>query len=543
MAGTLVLIELAGYVALLLWGMHMIQSGIVRAYGANLRRTLGAALRSRLSAFLAGLGVTAVLQSSTATGLMTASSDAAGVVDLVPALAVMLGANVGTTLIVQVLSFDIAWLAPLLFIVGVFAFRRGGRTRTRDLGRVAIGLGLLLLSLHLLILTIEPAETAPAMRELFAAVTRAPLVALLLAAVLTWAAHSSVAVVLFIMSLAQAGIVSPASALALVLGANLGSAVNPVLESGGGNPASRRLPVGNLINRVVGCALVLPFLGPIAALLTPLDLGPARQTADFHTVFNLVLAALFILPLTGFARVLQWLLPDEAKGADPGRPLYLDAAAIATPHIAVPNAAREALRMADAVEAMLRGAVTVLDTDDRKLAGELARMDNVVDRLNDAIKRYLTRIDQERLDAAARRRYSEILAFATNLEHVGDVVEKSLSELAAKKIKHRLKFSAEGRDEIHAMLTRLIENLRLAVAVFMSGDPQAARRLLTEKKVFRDLERMATENHFARLREGRLESVETSALHLDILRDAKRINSHLAAVAYPVLEHAAETTK
>ncbi len=227
--GSYILLDLMGGVALLLWGLHMVHSGIVRAFGSDLRRILSVALRNRLNAFLAGLGVTAVLQSSTATALIATSFTASGVVDLAPALALMLGANVGTTLITQVLSFDISWASPVLIVAGVVAFKRGGRTRTRDLGRVSIGLGLMLLSLHILLTSLAPAENAPAIRTLLGVVTEMPLLSLLIGAVLTWAAHSSVAVVLLVMSLAYAGFVSPAAALALVLGANLGSAINPVL--------------------------------------------------------------------------------------------------------------------------------------------------------------------------------------------------------------------------------------------------------------------------------------------------------------------------
>src|SRR5579863_3914222 len=257
---TMILLDLMGGVALLLWGLHMVHSGIVRAFGPHLRRFLGSALRNRFLAFGAGVGVTALLQSSTATGLMTASLASGGSVELVSALAIMLGANVGTTLIVQVLSFNVSAVAPVLFVVGLIAFRWGGRTRTRDLGRVAIGAGLMLLALHILLDSLAPAEQAPPVRELFGIITGEPLLCVLFAAGLTWAAHSSVTVVLLVMSLVYSHFITPPAALALVVGANLGSAINPLLEgSHGSGSAGRRMAVGNLINRLTGCALVLPF--------------------------------------------------------------------------------------------------------------------------------------------------------------------------------------------------------------------------------------------------------------------------------------------
>jgi phosphate:Na+ symporter len=539
--GSIVLLDLMGGVALLLWGLHMVRSGIMRAFGSELRRVLGRTLRNRFLALLAGIGVTALLQSSTATGLLMTSFAARGLVDLVPALAVMLGANIGTTLIVQALSFNISALAPVLFLVGLLAFNLGGRTLTRDLGRVTIGLGLMLLSLHILIDTLEPAENAPSVRALLSAITGEPVLCVLIAAALTWAAHSSAAVVLLVMSLAYSHFVSPIAALSLVLGANLGSAINPLLESSGsGNPASRRLPLGNLINRAVGVALVLPFLQPIADLSARLDPNPARMAADFHTAFNVVLAVAFIFLLDGIALLLTRLLPDPPKRTDPSAPLYLDESAIHTPSVALACAARETLHMGDVVEDMLRKAMTALMSNDRKLAAEVSHMDNTVDRLDEAIKLYVTKVTRESLGDRDGRRAMDIIAFAINLEHIGDIIDKNLMELAAKKIRHKYEFSKEGAAELEAFHKRIIENLKLAFSVFINEDVTVARALVEEKTQLRNLELAFAERHLARLREGRPESIETSSLHLDVLRDLKRIHSHICSVAYPVLEAAGE---
>jgi phosphate:Na+ symporter len=257
--GSLVLLDLMGGVTLLLWGLHMVLTGVLRAFGPDLRRILGKTISNRFTAFAAGLGLTALLQSSTATSLMTASLAADGTVSLVPALAIMLGANVGTTLIVQFLSFDISAAAPMLFVIGFITFRLGGGSSSiKALGRIAIGLGLILLALHILLDTLAPAEQAPAVRALLASITNDPILCIVIAAALTWAAHSSVAVVLLVMSLAYSQFVTPAAALALVLGANLGSAINPLIEAGThGDPASRRLPVGNMLNRLIGILIAL----------------------------------------------------------------------------------------------------------------------------------------------------------------------------------------------------------------------------------------------------------------------------------------------
>jgi len=539
--GSIVLLDLMGGVALLLWGLHMVLSGVLRAFGHDLRRFLSKALSNRFKAFGAGLLLTALLQSSTATGLMTTSLAADGLVALVPALAIMLGANVGTTLIVQLLSFDISAVAPVLFIVGVVSFRAGGESLTRALGRIAIGLGLMLLALHILLGTLAPAEQAPAARALLSAITGDPVLCVLIAAVLTWAAHSSVAVVLLVMSLSYSHFVAPASALALVLGANLGSAVNPLIEAGvRGNPASRRLPVGNLINRLVGVVLVLPFVEPLAREFTALQPDAAKMTAEFHLLFNVALGALFIGPLDFVAMLLVRMLPEQKQPADPSVPRYLDEIALETPSLALANAARETLRMGDTIETMLRDVMAALMTNDRKLASDVSRRDNIVDRLTEATKLYLTKLTRGSLDEAEGRRAMEIVSFTINLEHIGDIIDKNLCQLAAKKIKRNYQFSAEGAAELTAFHKRICESLQAAFGIFMRGDVDAARRLLREKSELRRAELDAADRHFERLREGRPESLETTSLHLDILNDLKRIHSHICSVAYPVLEAAGE---
>jgi phosphate:Na+ symporter len=386
----------------------------------------------------------------------------------------MLGANVGTTLIVQVLSFDISALAPVLFIAGLVTFRVGGSSLTKALGRIAIGLGLTLLALHILLDTLAPAEQAPAVRELLASITGDPVLCILIAAALTWAAHSSVAVVLLVMSLAFSHFVTPEAALALVLGANLGSAINPLIEGGNrGDLASRRLPIGNLINRFFGTLIVLPFLPAITREFTALQPDAAKMTAEFHMLFNVALAAVFIGALDPLASLLVRILPEKKQPADAAMPRYLDDSALETPPLALANAAREAIRTGDTVEAMLRDVMTALLNNDRKLATEVSRMDNLVDRLDEAIKLYITKLTRDSLDDRGGRRAMEIISFTINLEHIGDIIDKNLCQLALKKIKRGYQFSPEGAAELTAFHKSVCESLQAAFGIFMTGDVAA----------------------------------------------------------------------
>jgi phosphate:Na+ symporter len=468
---------------------------------------------------------------------MVSSFTAGGLVDLTPALAVMLGANVGTTLIVQVLAFDISAVAPVFVLIGVLMFRRGSISRTRDLGRVCIGLGLMLLALGRLLAIVTPYEDVPNLRVVLGMLGHVWVLDLLLAAALTWAAHSSVAVVLVVMSFAAKGVVPPETAFALILGANLGTAINPVFESTpDDDPASKRLPIGNLVNRIVGCVVVLPFLEQAARWLIALEPDPARAAADFHTAFNLASALVFFPLLKVYSRLLERMLPARKGEADRGRPIYLDASARETPPLALAAATREALRMTDVLEEMLRSAREAVRRADHSLITNTRRMDDVIDKLNRAIKEYLAGLDTDDVSEADNKAALRILTFITNIEHAGDVLDRNVMMLAAKGLKRGLLLSPEGRAEIEAMLTKLVENTRSAAAVFVSEDVRAARRLVEEMVAFRDAEAQATQAHFERLRTGRLDTMQTSTLHLDLIRDLKRINGHLVeAAAYPVL--------
>ena len=521
---------------MLLWGVHMVQSGVMRAFGARLRSFLARTLANWRRAFLAGLGVTALLQSSTATALMTTGFAAAGLVSLSSALAVMLGANVGTTLIVQVLSFDVSVVSPILILIGVVMFMRF-TAAARDFGRVMIGLGLVMLALHQMTLLLGPIMDDPAARPVLAYLGENVVLAALLAAVMAWAAHSSVAVVLLAVSLAAEGTAPVTACLAFVLGANLGTALNPLFEGAGrGNPAAKRLPVGNLFTRAVGVFAGLSVFPYAVEAMLALDADPARAVANFHTLFNIVLAVIF-LPLTGpMAAALKRILPQKVSEDDPGAPLYLNRADLETPPLAIGAATRESLRLAETLEAMLSGLKAALTHRDRALMGEVKRLDDVLDRLNTAIKDYLFSIDPAKLDAEGEARLTRVVSFSINMEQAGDLVDRNLLGVMTRRVKRGLTFSPEGETELADLVDRLLANVRSATSVFLSGDVEGARVLAAEKAAFRAAEEEAQAAHFERLRSRERETIETSSMHLDALRDLKQVNAHLVeAAAYPLL--------
>ena len=542
MSATHILIQMLGAVALLLWGLYMVHTGIGRGFGDRLRLIVGQGMSSRPRALLAGIGVTMLLQSSTATALIVASFAGSGLLKAVPALAVMLGADIGTTLAAQIFSLDLSLLAPMLLLVGVVMHKTTQKVTYRQGARALIGLGLILLSLGIIVHGSEPMRDSPVVLELFAALAGEPLIAMLITALLTWLAHSSLAIVLLVMSFAGSGIVPMPLALAMVLGANLGGVIPPVLATLGQGAAARRVTFGNAAFKLVGAALLLPFLGLLPPLLAAIDGAPARQVVNFHTAFNLAVAGLCILVLPLVVRGLEKLLPDEQDGQSAEGSRFLDESAIETPIVGLSCAAREALRMGEYVEVMLSGFAQTLREGDPDKATQLMETDDIIDGLYEDIKLYITRISRQEVDEAESLRIAEILSFTTNLENIGDITE-NLLELSAKTARRQMRFSDEGLSEINDLHGRISANLNLAMAVFMSADVSAARRLIEQKRIIGALERQVTENHLERLREGRPESIETSAVHMDILRDLRRIHSHITAIAYPILDADGELRK
>jgi phosphate:Na+ symporter len=536
-------VNLLGAAALLLWGLRMVRTGVLRAYGGDLRRRLGRSMGNRSSALLSGLGITLLLQSSSATAMMAASFASRGLVNTAAALAIMLGADIGTSVVAQLYSFKPQALSPILILVGVVMFMTSEATRRRDLGRAVIGLGLVLMALQMIAANAAPLRDSHVLIDILAALADAPVIAVIVGALVTLLSTSSLAVVLLVISFVQHEVVALPLAFALVLGANLGSAGLPLLATLRSEPEARRVPFGNLIFRLLGVIIVLPLLPLIVPRVGLIEAEPWRQVANFHTGFNIALAVVFIGLIGPVARLCARSFPDRPQAESAERPRYLDRAALESPAVAIANAARETLRMGDIIEKMLTQTLEVFRHDDRKLLHEVEDLDNGLDTLNEAIKLYLTQVSRDTLAPEDGRRAVDIITFTTNLEHVGDIIDKNLMELANKKIRNKLQFSAAGFREICDMHARLMENLKLSLNVFISGDVRMARRLLEEKVAFRELERFASDSHLQRLRRGTPESIETSGLHLDVIRDLKRINSHLTSVAYPILDAAGELAR
>ncbi|WP_413739917.1 Na/Pi cotransporter family protein [Sodalis sp. RH14] len=531
----LTLLHLLSAVALLVWGTHIVRTGIMRVYGARLRQVLSRSVEKKPMAFMAGIGVTALVQSSNATAMLVTSFVAQGLVALTPALVIILGADVGTALMARVLTFDLSWLSPLLIFIGVCLFLSRKQSRVGQIGRVCIGLGLILLALELIVAASTPITQANGVKVLFSSLTGDVVLDALLGALFAIISYSSLAAVLLTATLTATDVISFKVALCLVIGANLGSGILAMINASGQNAEGKRVALGSLLFKLVGGLVVLPAISFLAGLLGRLPVSASELVIYFHVFYNLI-RCLLLVPFAGpMARLCTQWIGDTAVGDVGVRPRHLDTSALDTPALALANASRETLRMGDVVESMLLLLREVLHGQPNK-DREIRRLDDDVDVLYTAIKLYLAQMPKEDLEEADSRRWAEIIEMALNLEQAGDIIERMAGDVAAKSLATRRAFSTEGLQELDTLHEQLMSNLRLSLSVFLTGDITSARRLRRAKHRFRITDRRYAHAHVDRLHQQNVQSLETSSLHLGLLGDMKRMNSLFCSVAYNALE-------
>lgn len=539
-----VLIHLAGGVALLIWAVRLVRTGATRAFGPSLRRILGRFTSNRFTALASGTVVTLILQSSTATTLLLSSFAGQALITLPMAFAVLLGANIGTALAAYLVSLDLGWLWGVCLSIGVALYLGNeAMDRARNIGRLLVGLGLILLSLMELKAASVPLAASPTFRTLLMALDHEPLLGVAVAIAATWLTHSSIAVILLIASFWTGGLLTPTLAVTLVIGANLGNALVPVIDQMGAPVAQRRVAVANLLSRIVVALLVIPVIAPLSNWLAALPRDSGRLAVELHVALNIVGALIFLPFVTPIARLVERFMPERPSAKDTVEPLYLDPNLLDSPSEALASAMRETLSLGDRVHGMLKDTLALLEHDHLRLSRDIAAADDGVDTIHEAIKLYLVRLSRVELSEEDSRRLFEIITLTTNLEHIGDIIDKNLRELAEKKIRNNYRFSAEGSAEIRDFHGRVTDALQLALNVLATRDIALARQLFAQKPEIRAAERRATENHYRRLREGVAESIETSSIHLDVLRDLKRIHGHITSIAYPILESAGELSE
>ncbi|MCJ8507872.1 Na/Pi cotransporter family protein [Rhizobium lemnae] len=533
MGSTAIMINLFGAVALLLFGLAQVKDGVSRAFGGKLRTGLASGTKNGFRSFFSGFFATIALQSSTATALMTASFVEKDLIKPRMAQIVLLGANVGTAITAWIVGFGIGWLSPLLIFIGIVVYR-GRSTSRQGLGSALIGIGLMLLSLHLMSAATEPLRHSEALVAFIGLLDNAWIVAFALAAFIAFVSSSSLAAVILILSMAASGTVPTGLVVVMVLGSNFGGAIPPFIASLGGAAPARRVTLGNLVVRGVGCAVALPLAGYGGSLLETLPTPHSMLAVDAHLAFNLLLAALAWPFSALLSNAMAKFIPQEVENDT--QPRFLDKAELSTPVVALASATREVLGVGDLIERMLIKTSDAFTRGDFSQLADVGPLEKRVDNLQQEVKVYLSKLGRVGLDEENSRRSIHIIDYAINLEHIGDIIEKGLVPQISKKISLGLKFSEDGYAELTKLMNLTLDNLRVAQTIFVTRDFALAKRMMEIKVEVRRMEKQSAEQHLKRLQEGNTESLQTSSLHLDLLRDLKRINAHIVSVAHPILD-------
>jgi len=476
--------------------------------------------------------VTAVLQSSSATTVMLVGFASAGLLSLRQTIGVILGADIGTTVTVQLLAFDLLALSPLVVFIGWLLWATG-RGTARYVGEAILGFGFLFLGMKLVADGTAPLAQSALFADVLGALTGQPLVLLLVAAMFSGIVRSSAATIGFALGLAAAGALSLAGAIPIIFGANIGTAATALIAAVGQNAEARRVAAAHAAFKVVGVALFFPFIVPFADLVARTAPDVPRQIANAHSIFNIVVAALF-LPTSQWAAGFFTRLIPQTETSTVGA-VYLNEQTLDTPAVALGQALRETLRMGDVVVQSLRDSIAVLERNDEALMRAVIARDDLIDRLEEDIKQFLIKLGAQQLTDEQAERETALIFVIANLEEIGDVVEKGLMELAEKKIRGGHSFSAQGWAEIRDVHAKVVENLELALAALAAQDPTIAEKVIRHKSRINLLERQLRQTHIERLHTGLRESIDTSSLHLDLLANLKRANSLAAGIAYAVL--------
>lgn len=533
----LLILHLSGSVALLLWAVRMVRTGVERGHEPALRRSLRQSKGGRLRAAGMGTALAVVLQSSTAVALLAAGFASSGIITVGTGIALMLGADLGSSIVVRLLSFDLRVLAPALLIAGGLLFFKGRSRATRQHGRILIGIALVLVSLRMIGEATAPLREASYLPAVVGYLRGDFLTAFLLGAAFTWLVHSSVASVLLVGTFAANGIVPFELGVCLVLGANLGGGFIAFGLTRHSSPEARRIALGNLLFRGLGACVGLLALRYFPASFAWLGDEEGARIVNLHVAFNLLLV-LACLPFADLmAKGCRSLIrpmpaqPDALGAAAPAS--CLDESVVDRPTLALASATRELLRMAGLIERMLTPLMELYETGDPQGIKQARELEELIDKSQTDIKLYLSKI---RYGAPEEiRSGQELASFAINLEYAGDAISDTLLKLAETRRDRNLRFSDEGWREIAGLHHSVMANMRLALNVLVSKDRASARQLVAEKDAMRAAERASYRRHLHRLQKGTEQSIETSNLHLETIRSLKTINSLFASVAYPIL--------
>ena len=529
------LTQLAGATLLLLFAVRMVRTGIERAFGTSFQRLLTADRRA-INLMPVGVLLAMVLQSSAAVALLVAGFSGTGALGFTKGLAIVLGGDLGSALLIVILSLKLNWLMPVLLTLGGILFLKTERRHLKQAGRIILGIAFILIALRFLREAVDPIRDSQILPALSSYLERDFLTAFLAGTALAFVMHSSVAVILMCVALVGVGALPVMVGVSLVLGANLGSAFLPVWLTRGMDRPCRRVPFANLALRGAAAILALFLVNnaPVLDLLPPL--GPGATLVALHILFNTaVLSTLALAPL--LETPLTALLPEHAPLAStaPHRRSHLDQTAISTPVTALACIRREVMRMAEVLSGMLAPVMALYDTFDKDQMRSIRDEDSVINKALDDIRLYAAALPHKEMSKVQMKELRSMMDYAIALEAAGDIVVKRLLPLAEEKASNKLRFSQNGRSELESIHQQVARNLTAATNVLVSDDVESARLLLEEKAEMARLERQSRKQHLKRLSAGDADSFGSSDIHLETAYSLKELNSWIVTVAHPIL--------
>ena len=527
------LLHIAGAAALLIWAVRLVRTGVERAFSTQLRQWLRHSADNRIAAAGSGLLAAIFLQSSTAVAILISNFVGAGRLAAAAGLAILLGADLGSAAVTQILLHRQEILIPLLLLLGVSLFLRGANGSARQIGRILIGLALIFLSLDLIRAATAPMVGAPATGAVMEYLGRDTLTAFLIGAVFAWAVHSSVAAILLFVTLTGQGILPISAAAAMVLGANLGGGFIAYVLTRAAPVLARQMVMANLILRGGGAVVMLLVLSVAPEILARLGASPAQQAINLHLAYNLVLAAIGLV-IIGPITVLVAKIVTDNPGPARLTASALDPTALDRPNRGLDCAARELLAMGQKIEVMMRSASPLYDGWDDIAARAIEAEDRAIKDMHLDLKLYLARLGKSGLEEDHSRKSMDLASLSTSLEAASETIVGMLG-LAKRLHLDGVRFSAKGRAELEDFADRVLGNVQLALNVMMNQNPDEARELVAAKDKVRMVEQKLQRKHLGRLRKGVTESIETSNIHQETLRALKQINTSFSVVGYPIL--------
>ena len=533
------LFSLSGAVFLLLFGVRMVRTGIERSYGASFQRFM-TGQTSYARASMLGVGLAVLMQSSAAVALLTSVFAASGALAFPIAVAIVLGGDLGSALLIRVLSLDLAWLVPVLLTVGGYLFVKTEAKRWRQAGRVIMGLAFILISLQLLREAMDPIRDSDFLPSISDYLSKDMVTAFIFGGVLAFVMHSSVAAILMCVALVQIGVLPFSAGLSLILGANLGSALIPLWLTKDMNADARRVPVANLLLRGSCAVLVLWPAQIVFEAYFPAHSEPAGWLILFHITFNASLVAISFLFVRPVERFLVWFIPSDVPEAGlADAPLRtqtaLDPGRVTTPAQAQADLKRELLHMSETVELMFAPIPTLYETPEQPAIRRFRALNRDLNDHMVQIRDFVAAIPMDDFNKQDAKAMRALMEYALRLKTAGDVIALKIYRLANDIRTQDLIFSGEGWVELMDMHQAILANLKLASNVLISDDLESARILSLEKTEIKRVEYRSRMRHLKRLQNGNAKSYKSSDVHLETLRAFREINGHIAAVAYPVL--------